>query len=312
MPDISTLVADIYHTRRTGEGWTKEISDWYSWALSEKMNEQMRQASEERPNRLRFSNIGQEDCKLWYTINRPEMMRPMPDPMLNVMSMGDMVEVYLLALTMAAGHSVTSFQAVSEINGIKGSNDAIIDGMMIDVKSASDMNYNKFTSLDLTDSDNDPDKVGHLISYVPQLAAYTFSNWGNPDLTYKTTAGFLVFNKQTGQIYLDVYDLSSEIEGIEEKISSKIKMVDGTFPGRAYGPVKSGEAGNTELSKTCHFCSFKDDCWPQKRTFQYKRGNGFVYKSLIDVVKVPRVPEVIDGKVVSAFSGDVSEDKELK
>lgn len=298
MADITTLVEDIYHTRRTGEGWTKEISEWFGWAMSEKMNDQMAQASEPMPNRLRFSNIGQEDCKLWYSINHPELSRPMSDPMLNVMSLGDMIEVYLLALAMAAGHSVTSYQKASELCGIKGSNDAIIDGMMVDVKSASESNFNKFLNTNLNDPEEDQEKVGHLAYYIPQLAAYTHAERDNPDLEIKSSASFLVFNKATGELLLDIYDLSEEIASIEDHIEAKKSMLQGEFPGRAYDPVKSGESGNTELHRTCSFCTYKGECWPNARVFAYKRGNRTVFKSLIDVVKTPRVPELIDGKLV--------------
>jgi hypothetical protein len=108
------------------------------------------------------------------------------------------------ALAKAAGHSVTGLQGSVEIAGIRGSRDAIIDGVLIDVKSANDRSMQKFRDNGLRDGDP--------FGYLSQLSSYLFASQDDDLLTEKNKAGFLVVDKNFGHIELHIYDLSDLME----------------------------------------------------------------------------------------------------
>ena len=57
---------------------------------------------------------------------------------------GDILEELLLFLAKEAGHTVTGQQDTLSISGVNGHRDAIIDGRLVDVKSASSYSFRKF------------------------------------------------------------------------------------------------------------------------------------------------------------------------
>ena len=58
---------------------------------------------------------------------------------------GDIVEEVVLFLARAAGHEVTDEQKEIEINGVRGHIDGRVDGLPVDVKSASSYSYRKLS-----------------------------------------------------------------------------------------------------------------------------------------------------------------------
>ncbi len=66
---------------------------------------------------------------------------------------GHLIEEMVLALTKLSGHSVTDEQKQAEVEGIKGSMDCKIDGVLTDVKSASPYGFKKFKDGSLIDDD---------------------------------------------------------------------------------------------------------------------------------------------------------------
>lgn len=296
MKSINTLVEDIEHVIRTGEGWTEEISQWFANDVKEKSDEQMRKRSQTQETYLRMSNIGRPDCVLWYMFNRPDIQEKEKDyNVYNIFSFGDMIESWLLALTKAAGHTISSHQAQCEINGIKGSNDAIIDGVMVDVKSASDDNFKKFDRHMLRFNFGGVDRAeeADYHGYLPQLAGYVAANIDNPDLLVKTHAAFLVMNKNNGKIVLDLYNIEDEVKKIPAQIEHKRNVISGYFPGRSYEavPYKANSKGHMTLPKPCKWCTYRDDCWDgDVRVFRYT--NQWV--TLVEPIKdPPKKPELI-------------------
>lgn len=193
--------------------------------------------------------------------------------------MGDLLEELLLFLAAEAGHDVQGQQDEVEINGVKGHRDAVIDGRIVDCKSASTYSFKKFASNGLRGDDP--------FGYLDQLGGYLFAAKDDPLVTEHDVASFLVVDKTLGNIVLDTYpsngvDYSSKVEDLKEMVA------DEEPPGRHFSPVPEGKSGNEKLCTTCSYCNFKKECWPELRTFIYSTGPTYLTK----VVKEPKVFEL--------------------
>ena len=66
--DIKTLKDDLYHVLSTGEGWSKEISEWVGELASQVTLKQMTPRDFGK-SYLRMSKLGQPGSrKLWYSL----------------------------------------------------------------------------------------------------------------------------------------------------------------------------------------------------------------------------------------------------
>lgn len=265
MKGIETLIQDIEHVLRTGEGWTDEISRWVANDIEQSLNRQFNRTGKPKGN-LRLSSLGTPcERKLWYSTTSGVEGQPVSSSTYNKFIFGDLTESYILGLAKAAGHRVLGLQDSVDVFGIRGSRDCVIDGMLIDVKSASSASYRKFAKGQLRE--NDP------FGYISQLSSYLYGSQSDPIVTYKTKAGFLAFDKQDGRIVLDVYDLSEELKNKQSEVERKKAIVKrDTPPERPYQEEVSGKSGNKKLAKPCEFCDFKQVCWPTLRMFQNKDG----------------------------------------
>lgn len=280
-----TLKEDIEHVLTTGEGYTKEISEWVAWDIAQSLQRQLgRDPRSTRKGTLRVSNLGTPcERKLWYTVNIPYNGKSLSASALNKFIFGDLTESHMLGLAMAAGHEVTGLQDQLDVDGIRGSRDCVIDGMLFDVKSASTNAFSKFKDNSLLRDGNDP------FGYLSQLSSYLYGSRHDDLVTYKRHAGFLVMDKQFGHISLDIYDLTEQVANKPKEVKHKKAMVKkNTPPERAFEDVEMGRSGNRKLGINCSYCEFNKVCWPDVRTFIYS--NGPVY--LTKVEKVPNVPEV--------------------
>lgn len=256
----------------------KNFLDSLSLNIPEKLRRDKREFS------LRLSNIG-HPCvrKLWIEKNHPESKQEFtPDTYLKF-SFGDLTEEYLIFLAELAGHTVLFRQQEIEIQGIKGHWDCIVDGVLLDVKSASSASFNKFKQGLTKETDG--------FGYLTQLSGYFHKAKDFPEVTNKTQAAFLVFDKQHGHICLDVhtFDTSHIPEFFEER---KAIVAGDVMPDRAFSDEKSGESGNRELGFNCSYCDVKHKCWPGLRTFMYKKGPGYKPVHLTVVKREPNVPEL--------------------
>ena len=233
----------------------------------------------ERKGTLRMSNIGKPcDRQLWYEVNSPEKaLKLSPATYLKFMY-GHLVEELLLFLAELAGHRVEGRQDEQEIEGIKGHRDGIIDGTLIDVKSASSYSFNKFKEGKLKEDD--------AFGYSDQLQSYLFSGQDDPLITDKKRAAFFVADKTLGHIHLDVHE--KEDKDFKELFDQKKKMVVGEIPPRGFEPVPMGQSGNLALGKNCSYCDYKFECWDKIRTFLYSNRP----VDLVHVALEPRVPEL--------------------
>ncbi len=278
MKNIKTLVSDIHKVFEEPHEFAEDRLEKFGVSLAKIIAEKINK-SDEKPS-LRMSNLGTScDRQLWYKINTPHMAEKLPPETRVKFLFGDILEQLLLFLAEEAGHTVQGAQDTVELNGVKGHRDAIIDGTLVDCKSASSYSFKKFKE-HLTYS---LDSFG----YIDQLQAYLQASENDPLLTNKEEAGFLVIDKTLGHITLDMHskssvDYNTVVEMKRDVINSK------ELPERGYEDEPEGASGNMKLGTVCSYCPFKKQCWPGLRTFLYSKGPEF----LSVVMKTPKVQEV--------------------
>lgn len=295
---IDTLVADIEELLEKGVSY-KDFSEIHYDNVDlcceqsyENLKKQLvNDDSVDKPT-LRMSNLGTPcERKLWYSVNsheHPDREKLEGFTKLKFMY-GDLTESMILLLARMAGHEVICEQAQVEINGIKGHIDCIIDGVLIDVKSASTPSFKKFKEGKL--ATDDP------FGYIPQLQSYLHALQDHPLLDVKDRAGFLVFDKVHGTIHLDMHEKAEWSEDIPMAVEKKKEMLNQSSPPpRDFNSQPEGASGNMSLPLYCQYCDFKRVCYPELRTFLYKGRNGYYPKHLTKVVKEPKVEEVLYGK----------------
>jgi len=224
---------------------------------------------------LRMSNVGKPNRQLWYDVKADVTQEEMSPAVMFRFLYGHVVEELLLFFVDLAGHKVTHQQAEVDVCGLKGHIDSIIDGVVIDVKTASDFSFKKFKEGRLSESDP--------FGYLAQLAGYEHG-------LKKQGGGFLVANKSTGELCLFRPD-DLELPNIETRINTvRGELKQSTPPTRCYPLIDKGKAGNRGLHNSCKWCSHKVTCNPDARVFRYSNGDEFLTK----VVSLPRVDEVTE------------------
>jgi len=231
---------------------------------------------------LSLSSVG-TPCKrkLWYKVNKPKEGESLRPSTLLKFFYGDMIEELILSLAKASGHTVEGEQSKLNVFGVKGHRDAVIDGMTVDVKSCSSYAYKKFKEGKL--KDDDP------FGYISQLSSYVYAGKDDPLVTNKTHGAFLAVDKQNGNVCLDVYDFTKELETKGEEIKEVKSVVEGDIPKEKIDPIpQSKTSSNKKLSMQCSYCDFKYLCWDNLRTFIYSYGPEY----LTHVETEPKVPEI--------------------
>jgi hypothetical protein len=262
---------------------TKEQADQFGAALSKIISDRLteRKEGERREFTLRMSNIGKGARQLWYD-KRYGKEEDLPAHTLVKFMFGDIIEQLVLFLASASGHAVTHHQAEVSRGGIKGHIDADIDGVTVDVKSASPHSFRKFETGSLVE--NDP------FGYIEQIAGYSKAR--------DTEGAFLAVDKQNGHIAylpftkdeLNVFDVDSRIEYIKKAVDQPEP------PERCYPDEEYGKSGNRALGVNCSYCSHKRRCWASSngglglRTFLYSSGPVF----FTEVKSEPKVHEVVN------------------
>lgn len=154
-----------------------------------------------------MSNIGLPDLKLWYMMNSTETRDfQYKGSTLIKFLYGDMLEQLLLLLIREAGHKVSHEQEELELEGIKGHRDCKIDGVPVDIKTASQWGFKKFSEGSLFKDDP--------FGYIGQLSAYIQAG-GDKE------GAFLAINKESGEIAslkitpIDTINAKNRIEHIK-------------------------------------------------------------------------------------------------
>jgi len=285
MKNVYTLVDDIYKLMES-----KEVAEDIDLeACIEQFGENVKQlmrnefGDKKRDGRkLRMSNIGREDRYLWNVYNDVEQAEEIQGHTYVKFLYGHLIEEMLLFLTRAAGHEVTDEQKKCEVNGISGSMDCKIDGIVTDVKSVSTYGFRKFKDGSL--AYDDP------FGYVAQIKGYAASEG-------ETRYGWLAMDKQNGHLTYLLYDESDTQApihdlikyDIKERIEHVKKLVEQpTPPDVCFEPIDDGKSGNRKLAVGCSYCSFKKECWPSVRAFAYSSGPRY----LVEVHNEPKVQEI--------------------
>lgn len=281
MKTVSTLGKDIHRMLEEGCEVDEALLDKYANNIKDMMRRRLskKERLKER-NTLRMSNVGTNcDRKLWYSINKPESAEPLDGKTLFKFLYGDLVEETTLFLAEADGHKVEGTQDRLEINGVVGHRDAVIDGCLVDVKSASSRGMEKFKKHSL--ETDDP------FGYLDQLGLYLEASRDDPLVLVKGEAAFVAIDKEMGNIVVDSY--KKRDKDYHELVEEKKQLVEQKEPPRRrFLPKPDGTSGNYKLDTECSYCPFKKECWPGLRTFIYSNGPRY----LTQVKRMPDVPEV--------------------
>lgn len=281
---IDTLVEDIQALFTNGHTCDPANVEAFGSRLAETVSKRLQEVRNEaagREGNLRLSSIGKPDRQLYYSIHGSGGGGEVLGASTRFKFLyGDILEELLLFLARESGHTVTDEQKEVEVNGVLGHIDAIIDGVVVDVKSASSQAFKRFD--EKLDSD-DP------FSYIEQLSGYSVGLGG-------LDGGFLVVDKMLGHLrYVPVdaetmrrIDVPARIDHLKEVMASDV------LPERCYEPVPEGKSGNMKLPVGCSYCSHKFHCWADAndgiglRSFLYASGP----THLTTVVSEPKVMEI--------------------
>lgn len=270
MKTIDTLVEDIYEVLDKGlpDDYDEERVQKFGLDLARIIASRLDGGKSHKPG-LRMSNIGQPcERKLWYSVNNPEKAEKLPPEARMKFLFGDIIESLLLFLAEASGHTVEGTQDESEIEGVKGHRDAVIDGTVVDAKSASTYSFAKFKNHEL--EGNDP------FGYIDQLGSYLHAGHDDPIVTDKERAAFLVVDKTLGNICLDIHKIRDHDYEAVYRYKKDLVANKEEVPDREFEPIKDGESGNKKLGTNCSYCDFKSHCHPTLRTFLYSNGPRFL------------------------------------
>lgn len=253
MPKIETLVADIEHLLENPHEHDSRNVQAYSDGMARRLS--VRLAEQQRSGGHRLSSIGKPCARqVWYDANSYSR-ELLPASARFKFLFGDIIEETLLFLAREAGHTVTDEQRTVSINGVEGHIDALVDGELVDVKSASTPAFERFRTHSVT---ND-------FGYLSQLSAYRTA-LGLP------RAHFLVADKTLGHICLDTWT-AEELPDVSQIIPQRLDEASKENPPhRGYFDEAAGEGGNRTLGLACSYCSHKGTCWPGLRTFIYSSG----------------------------------------
>lgn len=268
---IHTLVKDIYELVGGPNGITTLPSD-----LGSNVQDALASSFGPQPRRrLRLSQMGPRCPRaLWYSIHHPELEEQLPPYARIKYAYGHIIEHLLIGLAKAAGHDVQGEQNEVSVDGVRGHRDCVIDGCIVDVKSAATRSFLKFR--DKTIAEDDP------FGYLDQLDGYAVGSMDDPLVTTKDKAYLLAVDKQLG--HLALYEHLVRPESIRRRVADYKQIVSlATAPHCTCGTEPDGESGNIKLDTKASYSGYKHHCFPQVRTFLYSSGPRYLSK----VVKLP-------------------------
>jgi len=286
MKEIYTLVNDIYSlfidkppTKKPTKAVEKAAEDFAHKVKQHVLDRVYTERSKKQKNNLRLSQVGKPARQVWYDIKGHHHEGEPSGPLQIKFLYGNILEELLVFLSVLSGHKVVEKQKKVTLEGVVGHKDCRIDGMTVDIKSASSHAFKKFENGTL--SEDDP------FGYIGQLSAYAQAEG-------EDEAAFLAIDKQRGTLALTFLH-EMEMENAPKKISLLKNYLEyDNPPPRCYPEVPEGSSGNRKLAIGCVFCPYKLDCWSDVnngkglRIFQYANGPRF----FTHVVREPNVPEL--------------------
>tara|TARA_R110000824_G_scaffold3710_3_gene17643 strand:+ start:82 stop:942 length:861 start_codon:yes stop_codon:yes gene_type:complete len=278
---IATLVEDMESVIYGNKGWDETIGQAVGSNITQMAQDRFKAPQKPR-GYLSMSGLG-SPCsrKLWYKINHTDKAEKLQANTLLKFFYGDMIEELALGIAQQAGHEVVGQQDKMNAHGIKGSRDCVIDGMTVDVKSASPYSFKKFKEGNLRDQDP--------FGYISQLSSYVYAAKDDPLVTNKTCGAFLVIDKVNGHICLDMYDFTEELKTKQKEIEDiKAMVLQKIPPERSFKDEQQSKTSpNMKLGMECSYCEFKKACFPGLRKFVYSYGPQYLTK----IKKELKVPE---------------------
>lgn len=271
---IDTLVFDIYALLEGKTLADPKVLEKFGPELGQVLSSRLGEG--ERKPTLRMSNLGKPLRQLWYEL-KGYKGEELSGKTLLKFTYGSLIESFVLVLAEAAGHKVERLQEEIEVDGVKGHIDAVIDGVLVDVKSCSSYSFKKFETKTLFQDDP--------FGYIGQLAGYAKA--------IELPACFIAVDKVSGDICLlevpreriEAYDVRGRIKTIREAVDKPDE------PARCYVDEAEGKSGNRKLSIGCSYCSWKEHCWRDSnggrglQLYFYARGPVW----LTTVAKEPKV-----------------------
>ena len=274
---ISTLIPDIYSLVGGTNGIADLLASNMGTDIAGAINRSLR--PQERRG-LRLSGLGPSCPRaLWYKVNHPELAEPLPPHARIKYLYGHIIEHLVIGLAKAAGHEVTGEQDELSVDGITGHRDCVIDGCVVDVKSASSRGFLKFR--DKTIAQDDP------FGYLDQLDGYLLGSMDDPLVRVKDKAYLLAIDKTLGHMCL--YEHRLRRESIFKRIVQYKQFVErDKQPACTCNTVADCKSGNFKLDVKASYSPFKHMCVPSLRTFIYSDGPRY----LTHVARLPEVPEL--------------------
>lgn len=280
---IDTLVEDIYELLNPEVDHVP--SDDNLNAMADAIKDAMRNALSKYEKRgdLRFSGLGKQPRQLWYDKHGDPADAEKMEPHTYIKFLyGHLIEAMLICLIKEAGHDVSCEQEEVEVDGVKGHMDLVVDGVVVDVKSASPFGFKKFAAGELEPKDD-------AFGYIRQLSGYA-SVKGMP-------AAFLAADKVAGKIALSplsIYAIKAH-EPAPRIAYLKEVLANDQPPPKCYPDEPDGKSGNMKLGLGCGYCKWKDKCWADAnegkglRLFAYSTGPRW----LTQVKREPDVYEIV-------------------
>lgn len=260
MKSIHTLIKDIYELVGGPNGvlLPPDIGTDVQSALQASLGPREPRRS------LRLSGLGPKCPRaLWYSINHPELEEQLPAHARIKYAYGHIIEHLVIGLAKAAGHTVEGEQDEIHVDGVLGHRDCIIDGCIVDVKSAASRSFLKFRQG--TIAEDDP------FGYLDQIDAYVLGSVDDPRVVVKDRGYLLAVDKQLG--HLALYEHKIRPGRIIERIQTYREIVQQpTMPDCTCGTTPDGEAGNIILDTRASYSTYKHCCFPSLRTFLYSDG----------------------------------------
>lgn len=283
---IYNLIDDIYTSLQNGVDMeseqNKELLKQFTEDVTSALQRQLSEGKRKKMTTLRMSQIGKPDRQLWYEMNSTAEPEQIDGQTKLKFILGDILEALTIMLAQMAGHTVTEQQKEVEVEGIKGHTDCRIDGVLVDVKTASSYAFKKFKEGTL--HSDDP------FGYIAQISGYAEANGD-------TEAAFLAIDKSSSEMALMMVEDIRMINATDRIKNVKNFVKSSVAPERCYPDEEDGKSGNRKLAVGCIYCPYKDDCWKDANGGQglrkFKYSNGIRY--LTTVAKTPDVPEVTNG-----------------
>lgn len=266
VPSINTLVEDIQGLFGAApHEVAPDRVEALGHTIAQVVQSRLAEDDNSRKGTLRMSNLGKGDRQIWYEVKGNLQTEPLPPDTKIKFLFGDIWEAIMLFLAKEAGHEVTHEQSEVVVDGIVGHMDAVIDGVVVDVKTASKYAFKKFKDGTLQEND--------AFGYYEQLAGYAHA-LGDID------GAWLAVEKEQGHMALlhapkedlAALDIPGRIKHVKEVVESD------SPPERCYSDEEMGKSGNRVLGVNCSYCPFKFHCWSDAndgvglRTFLYSKG----------------------------------------